>query len=348
MKPRVLLQIPRSRYEQIFDAEARGRLSDLAELFGPFDEAGARTLSPRLSEADAVFMPSGTRLSAEALDAAPRLRWISTTSGGPPSVDYRVAFRRRIVVSDCRRAFGRAVAEMALGLYLAAMRDIVAHDRALHTPDGWEAVPKERNREASHRTLGFVGFGSNARTLVPFLAPFEPRMLAYDPFVPEEVLTRFGARPASLTEVFASSDAVFLLATPNPGNRALIGAAELDRLRPEAVLLVVSRSSLVDEAALIDRLKAGKFRAAMDVYDQEPLPAGHPYRSLPNVVLTPHRAGGTQESYWRIGRALIDDLELLLAGEPLRHTTLVDEATARRLGLLAESAEPDREAARGR
>jgi phosphoglycerate dehydrogenase-like enzyme len=335
MKARVLLQIPRSRYEQIFDDEARGRLSDLAEPIGPFDEREARTLSPRLIESTAVFMPSGTRLSAELLEAAPRLRWISTTSGGPPTVDYGVAFRRGIVVSDCRRAFGPSVAEMALGLYLATVRDIVAHDRAMHTADGWEAVPKEQNRGASHRTLGFVGFGSNARTLVPFLTPFEPTLLAYDPFVPDDVLARFGVQPASLPELLGASDAVFLLATPNPDNAAMIGPAELDLLRPDAILLVISRSALVDEPALIARLRAGRFRAAMDVYDQEPLPAGHPFRSLPNVVLTPHRAGGTQESYWRIGRALVDDLELLLAGQPLRHTALVDEATARRQGLLA-------------
>lgn len=348
MKPHVLLQIPRTRYEQIFDAQTRDRLSDMAEVSGPFAEVDARTLSPRLSEADAVFMPSGTRLSAQTLDAAPRLRWISTTSGGPPNIDYGVALRRGIMVSDCRRAFGRAVAEMALGLYLATMRDIVAHDRALHTPDGWEAVAKDRNREASHRTLGFVGFGSIARTLAPFLAPFEPEMLVYDPFVPEEVLASFGARPASLAEVFARSDAVFLLATPNPDNRALVGAAELDLLSPDALLLVISRASLVDETALIERLSAGRFRAAMDVYEQEPLPAEHPYRSLPNVVLTPHRAGGTQESYRRIGQALVDDMELLLAGETLRHTALVDEATARRQGLLAESAFPDKGIAGGR
>ena len=70
-----------------------------------------------------------------------------------------------------------------------------------------------------------------------------------------------------------------------------MGAPELDRLRPDAVLLVISRSWLVDEAALVERLRAGRFRAAMDVFDQEPLPAGHPYRTLPNVVMTPHRAG---------------------------------------------------------
>ena len=90
----------------------------------------------------------------------------------------------------------------------------------------------------------------------------------------------------------------------------------------------------MDEAALVERLRAGRFRAAMDVFDTEPLPAGHPYRSLPNVVLTPHRAGGTREAYWRIGQALVDDLERFLSGQPPKHNAVVDEATVRRLGLM--------------
>ena len=80
------------------------------------------------------------------------------------------------------------------------------------------------------------------------------------------------------------------------------------------------------------RLQAGKFRAAMDVFDQEPLPVGHPYRSLPNVVLTPHRAGGTREAYWRIGQALVDDLERFKAGLSPIHGVVVDEATVHQLG----------------
>ncbi len=106
------------------------------------------------------------------------------------------------------------------------------------------------------------------------------------------------------------------MAVPTSENRALLGPAELDLLRPDNVLLVISRASLVDESALIERLRAGKFRAAMDVFEIEPPPANHPYRSLANVVLTSHRAGGTLESYRGIGHALVNDLERLARGEP--------------------------------
>ena len=332
---RVVAQLTRERYEQIFHPRARERLQALAAVIGPFESPDeARSLTPRLAEADVLFVPSSVRVDRAALEAAPRLRWIAETSGGPPRIDYEVAFQRGITVTDCRRAFSRSVAEMALALYLAAVRDVVAHDRALHTYDGIEGVPKSQNREASFRTLGFVGFGGIAQTLVRFLAPFEPRLLAYDPYLPLEAIAGAGAAPATLEEIFRTADAVFLLAMPNPANRALIGGALLDLLRPDSILLVISRSWLVDEAALVERLRQGRFRAAMDVFDHEPLPAGHPYRSLPNVILTPHRAGGTREAYWRIGQALVDDLERFIAGQPPIHNAIVDAATARRQGLF--------------
>jgi phosphoglycerate dehydrogenase-like enzyme len=337
-RPCVLAQLSRERYEQIFAPEARRRLHDLAEVIGPFDTpAAAAAAMTHLSAADVLFMgarPQGAGLDRDALARAGRLRWIADTSGGPRPMDYPTAFARGILLTDCRRAFSRSVAEMALALYLAVMRDVVVHDRALHTAAAVEGVEKSRNRDASFRTLGFVGFGGIAQMLARFLAPFEPRLLAYDPFVPAGVLAGFRAAPVALPELFRSSDAVFVMAMPGPDNVNLVGAAELDLLRPESVLLVISRSALVDEAALLERLRAGKFRAAMDVFDVEPLPAEHPYRSLTNVVLTPHRAGGTREAYWRIGQGLVDDLERFLAGAPPAHNAVVDEATARRLHLM--------------
>lgn len=332
-RPKVVLQLPQQRYNQVFAPAARERLQALAKLIGPSGSVRDNaTLTPRLPEADVLFVQGGAMLDRAALEKAPRLRWIAQTSGSPPYLDYSTAFARGIVVTDCRNAFHRSVAEMALALYLAVSRDVVVHDRALHSPGQSEGRPKQDNREASFRTLGFVGFGGIAQMLVRLLAPFEPRLVAYDPYVPAGTLAAAGAEPLGLAEVFRQSDAVFVVAMPNPQNQGLVGAAELDLLRPESTLLVISRSWLVDEAALIVRLQAGKFRAAMDVFDQEPLPVGHPYRSLPNVVLTPHRAGGTREAYWRIGQALVDDLERFKAGLSPIHGVVVDEATVRQLG----------------
>jgi phosphoglycerate dehydrogenase-like enzyme len=329
----LVLQMPRARYELIFTPENRRRLAELAKVAGPCDdEQAARTILPQLAEADVLFLHGGVRLDRESLAGASQLRWISDTSGGPPAIDYPTAFAQGITVTDTRPAPQRAVAEMALALYLAVMRDVVVHDRALHTPDLWDGRPREENQEASHRTLGFVGFGGIAQMLVRFLAPLEPTILAHDPYIPMEVFAAHGVEPTTLHDLLRRSDAVFILAMVTPETRKMIGAAELDLLRPDSVLLVMSRAALVDEAALIARLQAGRFRAAMDVFGTEPLPVGHPYRSLPNVVLTPHRAGGTRENWLRIGQSLTDDLDRFVAGEPPIHTARVDETLARRLG----------------
>jgi phosphoglycerate dehydrogenase-like enzyme len=334
---RVVVQLGRERYAQLFDAEADARLRRIAEVTGPFAESEAGTLAREVALADVLWCPGSTRLPRGVLAGAPGLRWIGDTSGGPPHLDYRYAAERGLAVTDCRRAFAPAVGEMALALYLAVTRDVVVHDRALHTRDGTEGAEKACNREASGRTIGLVGYGGIARSLHRFLAPFEPRLLIHDPYLPPEMIRAAGGEPATLPDLLRRSQAIFLMAVPTRENRALLGAAELDLLRPDAVLLVISRSHLVDEAALIERLRANRFRAAMDVFDAEPLPADHPYRSLPNVVLTPHRAGGTVESYRRIGRHLVNDLERFRRGEPPAENTLVTFEAARLQGRHADA-----------
>ncbi|HEU5314949.1 MAG TPA: NAD(P)-dependent oxidoreductase [Chloroflexota bacterium] len=330
----MVVQLGRERYEQLFDADTDARLRALADVTGPFAAGGAAGLAPEVTRADVLFLPGGTHVPRSLLAEAPRLRWIGDTSGGPPRLDYAYAAERGIVVTDCRRAFSPAVGEMALALYLAVLRDVVVHDRALHTPDLPEGVDKERNQEAFGRTIGFVGFGGIARSLQRFLAPFDPRLLVHDPFVPDAAIRAAGAEPAALDDLLRRADAIFLLAVPTSENKTLLGPAELDLLRRDSVLLVISRSWLVDEAALIERLRAGRFRAAMDVFDVEPLPPGHAYRSLPNVVLTPHRAGGTLGSYRRIGRGLVDDLERFLRSEPPTDNAVVTLEAARLQGRL--------------
>jgi phosphoglycerate dehydrogenase-like enzyme len=333
---RVVVHVPRERYAQLFSAESDARLRTVADVAGPYEGAPS-DLRGEIANADALWLPGGVHVPRSALVEAPRLRWIADTSGGPPYLDYAYVLERGIAVTDCRRAFGPAVGEMALALYLAVIRDVVVHDRALHTPDAPEGRDKAENREASHRTAGIIGFGGIARSLVHFLAPFEPRLLIYDPFLSAETIRAAGAEPAALPDLLRRSDAIFVMAVPTSENRRLLGPAELDLIRPDAALLLVSRSWLVDEAALIERLQAGRFRAAMDVFEVEPLPPHHPYRSLPNVVLTPHRSGGTVESYRRIGADLVADLERAAAGQPPAHNAPVTAEIARLQGRLATS-----------
>jgi len=151
------------------------------------------------------------------------------------------------------------------------------------------------------------------------LAPFGCRVLAVDPFVPAAAVRKAGARRVTLEACLRSSDIVVLAAASNPGTRHLIGRRQVAALRKGSLLVNVARAALVDTDALIRRLRKGDMAAAIDVFNQEPLPSDHPLRRLPNAYLTPHRAGGTMGSVNRILTWLIDDTEAFVAGRPLRY-----------------------------
>ena len=329
-RPCILLQISRGRCEQLFAPVARERLEAVAHVTGP---TGPQPPSEALAAADVVFLPTGAVVDRGVLAAAPRLRWVASANSAPPRLDYDAIAERGIVVTDSRRGFHIPVTEMALTHYLALTRDLMLHDRALHTRDGTEGAPHAENREASGRCLGLLGFGGIGQTLARLLAPLQPELLVHDPYLAPGVAEAAGARPVSLEDLFERAQAVFVLARPNPHNRRLIGRDLLARLQPGAALIVVSRFWLVDEAALIERLQQGDVRAGLDVFDEEPLRPDHPFRSMPNVTLTPHRAGGTLESYWRIGQHFVEDVARFAAGMPPQSMAVVDPAAIRRQGL---------------
>ncbi|HUX22855.1 MAG TPA: NAD(P)-dependent oxidoreductase, partial [Spirochaetia bacterium] len=136
----------------------------------------------------------------------------------------------------------------------------------------------------------------------------------YDPWLPENLLREQGLIPASLKEVLSDSRVIFVLAGATSENRAMLGRSELNLISKGAAFVLASRASLVDFDALTEHLKSGRFSAAIDVFPEEPFAAHHPIRSLPNVLLSAHRAGGIAESYLMMGEMVVDDLSLILQG----------------------------------
>jgi phosphoglycerate dehydrogenase-like enzyme len=253
----------------------------------------------------------------------PRLRAIMEVGGGfpsPQSLDYRQCFARGIRVLSCAPAFGPAVAEMGLGLAIAAARQIAWTDRAFRTHDPhWSHTQFETEIGTPFtlygKQVGFIGFGGLARALQPLLAPFGCQIHAYDPWLTDTYLRQQGATPVDLDTLLATSQVIFVLAVPSASNRALLDADKLGLIRPDAVFVLLSRAHLVDFDALTELLLAGRFRAAIDVYPQEPLPLDHPIRQAQHAVLTSHRAGAIGEALLNIGRLVADDLEAICQGK---------------------------------
>ncbi len=164
--------------------------------------------------------------------------------------------------------------------------------------------------------VGFVGFGNIGRALQPLLVPFTPVIRAYDPWLPDSVLRERGTIPASLDEVLARSTFVFVLATVTAESERLLDGPRLDLLPAGARVVFVSRAAVVDEAAMLERVAAGRFLAAVDVWPEEPVPAAHPARRMEGMILSAHRAGGIPQAFFQIGEMVLDDLALVERGLP--------------------------------
>jgi phosphoglycerate dehydrogenase-like enzyme len=320
MPATVLLDPSFRRLETIFTPEDLQRVYDAADVVWAKNEPMPAAAVEQLQDTIDVIITGSWRYGDPA--RFPRLRAIIEVGGSFPSplvLDYAHCFAHGIRVLSCAPAFGPAVAEMGLGLALASARQIAWTDRHFRTGEpNWShtefATEIGDTFTLYGKTVGMIGFGGLARSLRPLLAPFGCQIQAFDPWLTDTYLRRQGVRPAGLDELLESSRVIFVLATPSSSNRALLGREKLELIRPDAVFVLLSRAHVVDFEALTELLAQGRFRAAIDVYPEEPLPADHPIRQVEHAVLTSHRAGAIAEALHNVGRLVADDLEAICTG----------------------------------
>jgi phosphoglycerate dehydrogenase-like enzyme len=315
--PTILVDpLPRT-LDLICDPATRARLEALGDLVvHDWGRMPDELVEAHLGETVAIV--GQTALDAGRIARAPHLRAVVNVEGNfLRNVDYEACFARGIHVLVASPAFAGVVAETALGMAIDLVRGISAADRAMRA--GTEAYELAGNAGCftlAGADVGVVGLGDLGRELVRLLAPFGCRVRVYDPWVPELVVRRAGAEPVELPELLRASRVVFVFAAPTTENEAMLGRAELELLPPGAALLLMSRAAVVDVDALVELAAAGRLRAAIDVWPQEPVPADHPARSVEGLLLSAHRAGGMPEAFRLIGELAVTDLELVLAGLP--------------------------------
>lgn len=316
----------------VFSPADLERLHEVVEVVWGRDE-------PMPDEAFRAALPSAFAVVSAGwrygpvLDEATSLRAILTVSGGwPPELDYAACFARGIRVLSAAPGFAGAVAELALGLVLASSRDLVAGDRAMRA-GGEEWLSSARGLDTfllSGKRVGFVGFGSIGRRLRALLEPFGCEVRAFDPWLTDAYLRHEGVEPSELAPLLRTSRVIFVLATPTRENEAMLSRELLETIAPDAVLVLVSRAHVVDFEALTELVAAGRFRAAIDVYPEEPFDPEHPLRRAGGAVLSPHRAGLVQEALWELGSMVVDDLEALSHGLPPRRLQAAEPELATR------------------
>lgn len=264
-----------------------------------------------------IAMRERTHFPRTVIERLPRLRMIALTGARSWTLDTDACTERGIVVSNTgtERAVA-ATAEVALGLLLAAARGLPAADAAMRAGIFQRGIPPGPVLDG--RTLGVLGLGKIGVRMARYGQALGMRVIAWSQNLTEERAQAAGALLVDKATLLSESDALSLHVVLSDRTRGIVGAEDLARMKPGAILVNTSRGPLVDEAALIDALSRGHIVAGLDVYAQEPLPAGHPLLSLPNVVLSPHLGYCAREIYAQFYRESIENVLAFLAGTPSR------------------------------
>jgi phosphoglycerate dehydrogenase-like enzyme len=252
----------------------------------------------------------------------PQLALVAHSAGSVRTLVPARLFDDGIRVTHAASKIAASVAEFVVAEALLAMRGIHRLHHGLRNGGEWQdvraAIPQ---RLLGGRTIGIVGAGYVGRAVIRLLVPFGCRVLAVDPFLDDSGAAALGVTRVRLNDMLAQSDVISLHAPVLPETRRMIGAGELALLRLGTLFINTARAQLVDEAALLAEIRSGRIEAALDVFDDEPLPPDSPFRDpmLANVTISPHAAGHTEEVHLSQGQAMVDEIGRLLRREPLHH-----------------------------
>jgi len=257
-------------------------------------------LQPLLSHCRALIVRNRTQLTADLLADCAQLQVVGRLGVGLDNIDLEACRERGVDVIPATGANTVAVAEYVIAGLLMLQRGAY-HAQAQMLAGGW---PRQhlQGREVAQKQLGLIGFGAIARAVAQRARALDMRIAAYDPLLAETDPAWAGIeRHTDLSTLLASSDAISLHIPLTEQTRHMLNAGALAQMPSHAVLINTARGGVVDEAALAEALCSGRLAGAMlDVFEQEPLPAGAGFDKVPNLLLTPHIAGVTAESNERV------------------------------------------------
>jgi D-3-phosphoglycerate dehydrogenase/(S)-sulfolactate dehydrogenase len=268
-------------------------------------------LKASLKDVTALVVRNRTKVTAEIIAAAPKLKVIARAGVGLDNIDIKAADEAGVVVVAGLGANAVSVGELTLGLALALLRNVPGHDVATRD-GGWVRTP---GRELSGLTWGLLGCGATGLATAKLLQGFGCSVIGYDPYaknLSNIELTTFD-------DVLKRSDVVSIHMPSTAETNGSINATSLALMKPDAIIVNVGRGEVINEADLMAALKAKTIAgAALDVRTQEP-PVKGEMESIPNLILTPHVAGITKESQLRINQILTSNIELVLNSKPATH-----------------------------
>ncbi|MCY3831367.1 MAG: hydroxyacid dehydrogenase [Chloroflexi bacterium] len=323
----ILIAMRPALYHEIFAGEADARLRSLAELTfqGGEQNLTSSELAGQIAGHDIVITSWGTPVfTAEVLKAADCLRLIAHSAGTikrllPPAV---FADGRR--VTHAAAAMAPAVAETTLLLILLGLRKLHRVDRVFRE-GGWLAARAlTMDGELAQTRIGIVGAGHTGRALIQCLRPLAAELWVYDPYLDAAQAETLAVKRVTLEQLLKECPVVTLQAPSTTATYRMIGAEQFGWLQDGALFINTARSHLLDEAALLAELQSGRIYAALDVFEEEPLPAASPFLKLDNVIVTPHVASSTRETRLRQGLIIAEEVALFLGESELRYEVTGD------------------------
>lgn len=278
-------------------------------------------LIERICDADVVlsFRPAFTKFPKSVLDGARSLRMVAISGTGVEDVDVAEASTRGIAVCNVVGPSNRAVAEHCVALLFAVARSIPAQDRAIRRGE-WKSA---QGIELGGKILGIVGVSGISSELAPLARALGMNVVSWsrnnDPARAEAI----GARAVAFEELLATADVISLHVRLNDTTRGMIGSDQFRRMKQGAIIINTARGGVVDEGALISALNTGRIAGAgLDVFAQEPVPSGHPFVAMDNVVMTPVSAWNTVDASARMINQSIDNVVHFLKGTPINVVNL--------------------------
>ena len=293
------------------------KLNDMADVeYNPYDrDFTPLELRERLKDKDAVITGWGTtKLDESILDGNDTLKMICHTGGTVSSIVDSYAYERGIKVLSGNQVYAESVAEAIIAYALLGLRKIPTYLNRVHsggwyTGEVWEGLLDQ--------TMGFISFGTIPKYLIEMLKPFRVKVKVYSGHLSDDELLKYGMERASMEEIFSTCKIISVHSAYSEKTHHMIDKRLLEMIPDNAIFINTSRGGVIDEDAMIEELKKGRFTVVLDVYEQEPMAQDNPLRNMPNVYAIPHMGGPTYDRRKYVTLALMKDIVNYQEGKPL-------------------------------
>ncbi len=303
--------------EMVFTEKVEEELNKISKLITHFGSKAPNDLVEEFLS-DVEIIVGQTDMPKERLDKALKLKAIINVKGNwENNIDYFEAQRRGIYILSVAPAIAPAVAEACIGYAISLSRNTIANYKKFLQGKEKYGIAGNRNAYTLFNSkVGLIGFGNLGKSLLPLLRPFNCQVSVYDPWLSDEYISSLNINPSSLDNLLQENQFIFILTGVTIENEEFLNKKKLQLIQKDSSVILASRAEVVDFISFIELAEKNYFRAAIDVYPEEPVPLDSDIRTKSNILYTSHLAGGLYYSYKKIREMMMDDIRQILKNNP--------------------------------